>query len=58
MPPLQRTLAFAKIDRVAMLVGEHLHLDVPRIDDRLLDINFAIAERALRLAARRLREQT
>ena len=50
MTPLQRALAFAKVDRVAVLVGEHLHLDVPRIDDRLLDVHFAVAESALRLA--------
>ncbi len=54
MTPLQRALALAEIHRVAVLVGQHLHLDVARIDDRFLDVNFAVAERALRLAARAL----
>src|SRR5450631_4927632 len=52
MAALQRTLAFSEIDRVAMLVSQHLHLDVAGIDDRLLDINFAVAERSFRFAAR------
>ena len=52
MAALQRTFALAQIDGLSVLVGQHLHLDVAWIEDRLLDINFAIAKRALRLAAR------
>ncbi len=44
MPPLQRALALTEIDRVPVLVGQHLHFDVARIDDRLLDVDFAVAE--------------
>ena len=51
MAALQRAFALAEVDGVAVLVGEHLHLDVPRIDDSLLDVNFAVAESAFRLAA-------
>ena len=50
MTPLNRTLALAEINRVAVLVGQYLHLDVARIDDRLFDINFAVAKCPLRLA--------
>ena len=51
MAALQRTLALAQIHGVAVLVGQHLHFDVARVDDRFLDINFAVAKRPLRLAA-------
>ena len=54
MAALDRALALAQIHRVAVLVGKHLHLDVARIDDRFLDIDFAVAERTFRLAARAL----
>src|SRR5215831_13163452 len=37
-----------------MLIGEHLHLDVTRIDDGFFDIHLAIAEGTLRFALRRL----
>ena len=37
-----------------MLVSQHLHLDVARIDDGLLDVNFAVTERPLGFAARRI----
>ena len=53
MTALQRAFALAKIDRMGVLVGEHLHLDVPGINDRLLDVNFAVAERPLGFAAGR-----
>src|SRR5258708_31328354 len=52
MTPLQRTFTLAKINRASMLIRENLHLNVPRIDDRLLDVNFTVTKRALRLAAR------
>ena len=34
-----------------MLIGEHLHLDVARVDDGLFDVDFAIAEGTLGFAA-------
>ncbi len=55
---LHRAFALAEVDAVAMLVGENLHLDVPRILDELLDIDFAVAERALCFAARSSRTPT
>ena len=51
MTPLQRTLALAQIDRVAVLIRQHLHLDVAGIDDGLLDVNLAVAEGAFGLTA-------
>ena len=50
MTALNRAFAFAEVHRVDVFVGQHLHLDVTRIDDGFLDIHFAIAEGALRLA--------
>jgi hypothetical protein len=52
MPPLDRALAFPEIHRIAVLIREHLHLNMPRIDDGLLDIHFAVAECPLRFALR------
>lgn len=51
MPPLQRALALSQIYSVSVLVGRDLHFDVAGIDDRFLDIDFAVGERALGLAA-------
>ena len=33
MAALHRAVALAEVDDVAMAVAEHLHLDVPRLDD-------------------------
>ena len=44
VPPLQRTLSLAQVQCVAMFVGQYLHLDVARVDDGLLNVNFAVAE--------------
>ena len=52
MAALHGALALAEIDDVAVLVAEDLHLDVARILDELLDVDFAVAEGALRFAAR------
>ena len=49
---LDRAFALAEIDDVAVLVAEHLDLDVARIDDELLDEDAVVAERGLRLGAR------
>ena len=40
------------MDRVAVRVGEHLHLDVARRGDVFLDQHARVAERRLRLALR------
>ena len=53
MPALDGTLALAQINRVAVLVRQHLHFDVARIDDRFLDVDFAVAKRPLGFALRR-----
>ena len=47
---LDGALALAQIDRVAVLVRQHLHLDVPGVDDGFLEVNFAVSESPLRLA--------
>src|SRR4029077_8405939 len=52
VPPLDRALALAQVNDVALRIGENLRLDVSRRSDRLLQIDRAVAERALRLAAR------
>ena len=51
---LDRALALAEMHDVAVLVGEHLHLDVPRVLDVALEIYPSVAERRLRLARRRV----
>ncbi len=50
MPPLHRTVALEQADRVAVAVGEHLYLDVPRPLHVLLDQHVIIAERRLGFA--------
>ena len=52
--PLDRALALAEVDDVAVLVAEDLELDVARRLDVLLDVDVAHAERGLGLALRRL----
>ena len=47
---LDGTLAFTEINRVAVLVRQHLHLDVPGVENGFLQINFAVSESPLRLA--------
>src|SRR5207253_2627174 len=46
-----RTLALAEMDDVAVLVAEHLDLDVAGIDDEFLDEHPLVAERGFRLRA-------
>ena len=48
VPALDRALALAERQHAAVGVGEHLDLDVARRDDRLLDVERAVAERGLR----------
>src|SRR4029079_16194485 len=49
---LDRTVALVEVHGAAVLVAEHLDLDVARPDDRLLDVDGVVAERALGLALR------
>src|SRR5947199_5132294 len=44
MPALDRALALAQVDHVAVMVAQDLNLNVTRILHQLLDIHFAIAE--------------
>ena len=53
--PLQRAVAGADDDDVAVRVGEHLRLDVARLVEELLDEALAAAERRRRPRARRSR---
>jgi hypothetical protein len=48
---LQRAVALAQMDRVAVAVAEHLNLDVARIAEIFLDIDGVVAERGLGLGA-------
>ena len=52
VPALHRALALAERDHGAVLVAEHLDLDVPRAVDVLLDVHGVVAEGVLRLAPR------
>ncbi len=52
MTPLDRALALAEREHVAVVVAEHLNLDVACGLDRLLDVEGPVAERGLRLARR------
>ena len=49
--PLDRALALEQVHDVAVRVGEDLDLDVLRVEDVLLDVDLAVAERGLGLAA-------
>ena len=42
---LHRTIAFAEVHDAAVFVAEHLHFDVTRRDDQLLDVHPAVFER-------------
>jgi hypothetical protein len=51
---LDGAVTLEEVDHVAVLVAEHLDLDVARPDDGLLDVDRVVAERAQGLAARAL----
>ena len=53
MAALQAALALAEMDDVAVCVGQHLDLDVPRIADEALDQQRVVTERTACFAARR-----
>ena len=55
-PALERALALEKVDQVAVRVAEHLHLDVTRVDEHLLEVQRPVAERGVCLH-RGLREE-
>ena len=52
---LDRTLPLAKIDAIAMSVGQHLDFDVPRLRHEFLDEDPVVAERGCSLILRRLK---
>ena len=45
VPTLDRTLALAKVDCVAVAVADHLDLDVPRLAHEALQVDGGVAER-------------
>ena len=55
MPALQRAVALAEVDGVALAVAEHLDLDVARLLQILLDVDGIVVERGLGFGARRRR---
>src|SRR3989454_583769 len=52
VPALDGALALVEVDDVALRVAQHLHLDVARADDRLLDVDPVVAEGGPGLGAR------
>src|SRR6185312_1793518 len=52
--PLDRAVALAEMDDVAVRVGEDLHLDVARVFEVALDVHRRVGEVRLALATRRL----
>ena len=54
VPPLDRALALAEVHDRAVVIAEHLDLDVARVLDVLLEVDVADAERGFRLALRGL----
>ena len=55
MPALDAALALAQNFHIAVLIGQHLKLDVPRRPDEFFDVNIGRTERRARFALR-LRE--
>ena len=47
-PALHRAIALEQVERPTVAQSEHLHFDVPRLRDELLEVHGRIAERALR----------
>ena len=52
MAALHRAVALAQVHGVAVCIGQHLHLDVPRLHEKLFQIDLVVAEGHGRLAAR------
>ena len=53
MTPLYRALALAEVHDVAVVVADHLELDVLRVLQILFDVHVAVPERRLGLTLRR-----
>ena len=51
MPALHGAIALVKMDEVAVLIAQKLHLDMPGVDDELFEEDVGIAERGPGLAA-------
>ena len=49
MTPLNGALAFSEIHNIAVLIRQHLHLDMPWSENCFLQIDFTVAEGPLRL---------
>ena len=49
---LHRAVALAQVHHVAVVVGEHLELDVPRLLEKLLHVDLVVAEGRQRLGLR------
>src|SRR5258708_1473820 len=49
---LHRAVALAEVDRLLVLVGEHLDLDVARVLEEFLEVHGGVVERVLRFLAR------
>jgi len=56
VPPLDRAFALAEREDSSLPVRKHLDLDVPRRNDRLLEVQAAVAERGVRLGGRALED--
>ncbi len=54
MPSLRGAFALEEVDRIAVMMGDDLHFDVPRLFDVPLMINTRIAERGRSLGLRGL----
>ena len=52
MAALHGAVAFAQVHHIAVIVGQHLKLDVPRLLEKLLHVDLIIAERRQRLGLR------
>ena len=50
--PLDRAIAFAEMNDVAVLIGHDLKLNVMRVNDQLLDVNRGVPESLLRFRSR------
>ena len=44
VPALDRALSLAEVHHVAVLVGDHLDLDVPRLSNELFDVDRGVTE--------------
>ena len=56
MAALNGALALKERGHVAMLVGQHLELDVPRLLNELLHVQFAVAKGVGRLGVCRMKQ--